>query len=445
MKRRAVAYGWLALLVPSVAIGAALADTPKPPAPKESDELHGAAPMREQLEALPKLSPSPAGKTPPGVDSIMWDAFVPKDNPMTEKRVELGKRLYFETKLSKDGTVSCATCHDVTRSFTDRRPVSEGVGGALGRRNAPTTMNAALLQVQFWDGRASDLEDQAGQPILNPVEMALSTEEEAVQLLKDAGYDPAFEEAYGSSVNYADIERALAAFERTLIFLDAPFDLYLAGDTNAISADARQGFELFNGKGRCGACHMINRANPLGTDSRFHNIGVSARHQDFEKLARTALVALQGDSSEEKLDELAVATDLSELGRFMVTKNYADVGAFRTTQLRNTGITAPYMHDGSMQTLWDTIDHYNKGGEPNAYLDGGIEPLALTEKEIDQLVAFLFTLTDRRFEGLNQQEMERQRAIAAKERPFRDEDMAQRRVLPFEQRALGHKLGAGDQ
>jgi cytochrome c peroxidase len=326
----------------------------------------------------------------------------------------------------------------VTRSFTDRRPVSEGIGDQLGRRNAPTTLNVALLHVSFWDGRAGTLEEQAGQPILNPVEMGQPDQATVVAALKKLPeYPPLFKAAYGRDVNYADLERAIAAFERTLNFIDAPFDRFLAGDLNAISADARAGWVLFNGKARCVSCHPIHSANPLGTDNRFHNIGVSARTQNFKQLARRAREALAKDSSEKALDALAVGTDLSELGRFMVTKNPADIGSFRTPQLRNIAITGPYMHDGSMNTLWDTIDHYNKGGEANPYLDGGIEALALTEQEVDQLVALMFTLTDDRFAALNQQELERQRALAQKNRPFRDEALANRKVLVFEQRVMG--------
>lgn len=428
------ALGWACAVC--AVLGTALAQ------PKST---HGAATPEAQQAALDKLGLSGDGSAiPPALDAATWRSSIPQDNALDEKRIALGRRLYFETALSKDGTVSCAICHDVTRSFTDRRPVSEGVGDALGRRNAPTTMNAALLHTQFWDGRAGTLEHQAGQPILNPIEMALASEDEAVQKLSAAGYGPAFQEAYGRAITYDDIERALAAFERTLLFLSAPFDRFLAGDRDAISAEARAGFELFNGKARCVSCHAINRANPLGTDNRFHNIGVSARTQDFEKLAREALAILKHDSSEQKIDELALSTDLSELGRFMVTKSYADIGAFRTPQLRNVGITAPYMHDGSMQSLWDVMDHYNRGGEPNAFLDGGMEALALSEGEIDQLVAFMFTLTDDRFRGLSESEHVRQRELAQGKRPFRDETIAQRKELDFEARALGDKkLGGG--
>src|SRR5690606_23328323 len=182
----------------------------------------------------------------------------------------------------------------------------------------------------------------------------------------------------------------------------------------------------------CNACHQMSSSRPTGTDNRFHNIGVSARHQNFEALARQGLAAIAKDDSVESIDRLALETDLSELGRFTVTRSRADIGAFKTSQGRNVGVTAPYMHDGSLQTLWDVIDHYNKGGEANPFLDGGIEPLALSEREIDQLVAFLFSLTDDRLAELNAAELARQRAIAAERRPFRDTTLAQREVLPFE-------------
>ena len=423
---------WIARALP----GAFLAFTAVTPNQVRADEprrdSHGAAVVEDQQRALESLQKGRDPLAAPrGVDPQVWAASIPKDNALTRERVELGRKLYFETALSRDGTVACATCHDVTRSFTDRRPVSEGVGGKLGRRNSPTTMNAALLHNQFLDGRAATLEVQAGQPILNSVEMAMPDPQSAVAALKKKGYDGEFQKAYGRPVNYKDVERAIASFERTLVFLDAPFDRFLAGDTRAISEDARAGWTLFNGKARCATCHPINLSNPLGTDGRAHNIGVSARHQDFEMLARKALAAIRKDPSLRQLDELAIATNMSELGRFMVTRNEGDIGAFRSSQLRNVGITAPYMHDGSMQTLWDTMDHYNKGGEANHYLDGGVEPLALSEKEIDQVVAFLFTLTDRRFSDHNGQEQERQRALARKQRPFRNDQLAQRKLISF--------------
>jgi len=400
---------------------------------------HGAASMEYQLQQLDRLAMPGDVTQPPAVfDPAIWDAFIPADNRMTPERVALGRKLYFDTRLSKDGTVSCATCHDVTRGFTDQLSVSEGIGNQMGRRNAPTTLNVALLQTLFLDGRSPTLEHQARLPIINPIEMGFPDGESAVNAIRDdPEYRKAFQAAYGRDVNYDDIGRAIAAFQRTLVFMDSPFQRFLEGETKAISADAAAGWALFNGKARCMSCHHMSRSNPLGTDNRFHNIGVSARHQDFEGLARQGMAALRDDPSEQKLEELALNTDFSELGRFMITGQRSDIGAFRTSMLLNVGITPPYMHDGSLKTMWDVMDHYNKGGEPNPFLDGGMEPLALSETEINQMVAFLFALTDVRFAEDNRRQLESQRAQAAKERPFRDDEMAHRRKLAFEDRVQG--------
>jgi cytochrome c peroxidase len=399
---------------------------------------HGAMAVQEQQQRLAKLIPG-VTSAPPGIDPVAWASiYIPAGNELTADRIALGRKLYFDTRLSKDGTLACATCHDVSRGFTDHRSVSEGIGDHLGKRSAPTTMNAALLQSQFWDGRAPSLEEQAKLPILNPIEMGHPDAASAMAAVNtDPAYQGLFQKAYGRTPNYEDLGRAIASFERTLIFLDAPFDRFAGGDSRALSAAAQRGLDLFNGKARCVSCHMINASNPLGTDNLFHNIGVSARKQNFETLAGQALSVLRENNDTKALDKLAIETDMSELGRFLVTKNPGDIGAFKTEQLRNVGITAPYMHDGSLRTLWDVMDHYNKGGETNAYLDGGIEPLNLSENEIDDVVAFLFTLTDVRFAAQNEEAIREQQALAAKKRPFRDNTLAHRDVLPFEQRVMG--------
>jgi cytochrome c peroxidase len=417
-----------ASIVAVLALGAPIATTAA-----QQGAPHGATAFAAQQAQLDKLGLPAAGAVPAGVDQGFWRVFAPK--PDTAAQVALGRKLYFDPRLSADDSVSCATCHDVARGFADQRPVSEGIGGKLGRRNAPTTMNSALIEPLFWDGRSATLAHQAGQPVLNPIEMGMPDRDSVVKkLAATADYPKEFQAAFGRPLDYAGIEHAIAAFERTLILLDAPFDRFLRGDKAAIGESAQRGHVLFNGKARCVSCHPLNATSPLGTDYRFHNIGVSAHNRDFEKLAATALKALAANASEQELDRLALATDMSELGRFMVTKNMADVGSFRTPQLRNIGITQPYMHDGSMQTLWDTIDHYNKGGEVNSWLDGGIEALALSEAEIDDLVAFLFTLTDVRFAAQNQDQMQKQKAQAQKQRPFRDDALAVRKKLTFEDR-----------
>jgi cytochrome c peroxidase len=400
---------------------------------------HGAATMDYQQKELDRImAKADVTKPPAGMDPVIWNAFIPKDNKVTPERVALGRKLYFDLRLSRDGTVACATCHDVTRGFTDQRKTSEGIDGQLGRRNAPTTLNVALLQTLFLDGRSPSLDHQARLPIVNPIEMGIKDGKEAVKAISgDPEYQKAFKTAYGREINYEDIGNAIGAFERTLIFMDSPFNRFLLGQEKAISAEAKKGWVLFNGKARCVTCHPMNTSNPLGTDNRFHNVGVSARHQDFEGLAKNVLNALKKDKSEETLDRLALNTDMSEIGRFIVTKNRSDIGAFRTLLLPNIGITPPYMHDGSLKTLWDVMDHYNKGGEPNLFLDGGMEPLALTEGEIDEVVALLFTMTDDRFAEENKRQFEEQKALAQQERPFRENDLANRKSIPFEKRVAG--------
>ncbi|HEX3494725.1 MAG TPA: cytochrome-c peroxidase, partial [Methylocella sp.] len=193
----------------------------------------------------------------------------------------------------------------------------------------------------------------------------------------------------------------------------------------AISDSAQRGWTLFQGKGRCSSCHAFNAVSPLFSDQKFHNIGIAAHKQNFAELARKALGILKtGDTKQ--IDELALQTSYSELGRFLVTKNPADIGAFKSETLRNIGITGPYMHDGSLATLWDVMDHYNKGGVPNPYLDGGMQRLALSEAEIDDLVAFLFALTDDRFADFNKAELARQTSLKTN-RPQRETEIAEGR------------------
>jgi cytochrome c peroxidase len=444
MMKRSIAgrpSGRACLLVALVAAGAIAQQHDARGAPPDTSATHGALAMGQQVAMIDRwLGTAPAITAPPGTDPAFWQVLAPADNALSDKRVALGRKLYFDPRLSRDGTVACATCHDVSRGFADRRNASEGIGGKVGRRNAPTTLNAVYFSSQFLDGRAASLEEQAKLPIVNPIEMGQPDGNAVVAAISgDAELTKAFQEAYGRPISYDDIGRALASFERTLTFLKAPYDRFAQGDTAAISDDAKAGWALFHGKARCAGCHQISSSSPIGSDNRYHNIGVSARHTDFEQLALKAIAALAKDDSKETIDKLALETDLSELGRFVVTRNRADIGAFKTSQIRNIGVTGPYMHDGSMATLWDVMDHYNKGGEANRYLDGGIEPLNLSEREIDQVVAFLFSLTDDRLVEQSASEMERQKQAAAQRRPFKDEGLASRKTLPFERRAKGEK------
>jgi cytochrome c peroxidase len=320
---------------------------------------------------------------------------IPEGNPLTPAKVELGKKLYFDTRISTDGTVACATCHDPRRGFADGRgtPTSAGVGGALGARNAPTVLNAAFLIDQFWDGRATGLEEQAIQPLVNPIEHGFEDLAAVVEHLQGLGdYGPGFRAAFGSDeITIERVSRAIASFERTLISLEAPIDRFLAGDAKAISEAAKRGWALYNGKARCNNCHGHIGALPLFTDEDYHNIGVGVTRVDFDTVARRGVDSVDVGKS---VDELALGSaEVSELGRFMVTRERQHLGAFKTPHLRNVALTAPYMHDGSEATLRDVIEFYDRGGNNNPYLDGGMRPLGLGEQEKKDLVELLETFT----------------------------------------------------
>ncbi|NVJ00037.1 cytochrome-c peroxidase [Myxococcus sp. AM009] len=376
-----------------------------------------------QAQTVGKEAAPPPADLPPGVSAALWKLSVPASLAPTPERVLLGEKLFNDQRLSVDNTVSCSTCHDARFGFTDAKPVSEGVKGQKVTRNSPTLLNALFNASQFWDGRASTLEDQAKLPILNPREMGMPDEAAVVAKVKAIPeYVRDFQKVFGREVNFDDLATAIAAFERTLYSGDARFDRFITGDSKALTAAERRGWALFNGKARCNTCHAGNVVSPLFSDQKFHNIGIAAHKQDFVKLAREALkVVRTGD--EQQIDELALQTRFSELGRFLVTKQENDVGTFKTPTLRNIAITGPYMHDGSLATLWDVLDHYNKGGVPNPYLDGGMQRLGLTEAEIDDVVAFLHTLTDARFAKYATKEQARQRGLKHR-RPERDTAVA---------------------
>lgn len=336
--------------------------------------------------------PVPKGVTPPAV---------PADNPLTAAGIELGKKLYFDPRLSRDDTISCATCHDPRTGFAEHKPVSDGVAGGRGKRNAPTVMNAAFLSEQFWDGRAPSLEAQAVGPIINPVEMAMP-DHPAVER-KVAGlaeYPPLFQKAFGDpKVTIDRIGKALASFERTVVSLDAPIDRFLAGDATAISDSAKRGWVLYNSKALCITCHAHVAASPLFSDGKYHNIGVAAKPAEFQALAKQ-LAERPGD-----FDQLAGAPGVEELGRFAVSRQPQDLGAFKTPQLRNVALTAPYMHDGGETTLAAVIEYYDKGGNKNPWLDANMRPLGLSAQEKADLVALLETFTSSdlaRFDALGE-------------------------------------------
>lgn len=375
-------------------------------------------------ETVPLAAPKPLNQT--GFPAELYSWVIPADNPQTPQKVELGRKLFFDDRLSPDNTVSCDQCHAPAKGFTDQLPTSMGIHHAFGQRNAPTVLNSLFNTLQFWDGRAPTLEKQIEGPILNPVEMGNKNFDDVVARVKAISeYQQSFQAVFNGAITMDNIEKAIAAYERTQVDFNTPFDHFMAGDQNAINASAKRGWSLFNGKGRCMTCHGWNPTQPLFTDNRFHNIGVSAHKSDFVPLARKALVLIsQGGGGLQQLDQLAIQTDMSGLGRFLVTKQPHDIGGFRTMGLRDLLVTQPYFHDGSQPTLWDVLDHYNKGGVQNPYLDGGLLPLGLSESEEDDLVAFLATLTSPEYASAANEELQKQRVRAKTNRPQRDQAAA---------------------
>jgi cytochrome c peroxidase len=391
-----------------------------------------AAPGGDTQQAVQKAPPipeagplaAPRSLRQVGVPTAATRAAIPRDNPQTPEKIALGEKLFFDGRLSADGTVACSTCHDPGRAFTDGRPVSIGIEGRSGQRNSPTVLNALYNKTQFWDGRVKTLEEQAALPIVNSVEMGQLSLDAAVARIASIGeYQQAFRRAFGRLPNGPDLLRAISSYERTLLSFDSPFDHFIAGDKSAIDDAAKHGWELFNTKARCNKCHALTEDKPDVTnfkDDDFHNIGIGIIRHNVVALARQAEQLINsGDTA--AIDRAAIQTDMSALGRFLITKKEADIASFKTTNLRNVMVTGPYFHDGSQETLWDVVDHYNKGdGLQNPYLDQDIQPLALTEAEIDDVVAFMASLTSADYQEQGIKELARQRELSRTKRPQRD-------------------------
>jgi cytochrome c peroxidase len=283
----------------------------------------------------------------------------PADNPQTDAKIRLGAQLYFDTRLSADNTISCATCHDPKTGWANPHPTDTGIGGQVGGRNSGTILNAGYMRFQFWDGRAGSLEEQALGPIHNPIEMGETLENVVRKLNAIPGYRSQFQTVFGTDVDTDGIAKAIASFERTVVTGPAPYDRWLAGDKKAMSPAAVRGLNLFKGKGHCMPCH----SGPAFSDQGFHNLGIGMNKPN------------------------------PDLGREKTINDPADRGRFKTPGLRNCALTPPYLHDGSEATLRDVIELYDRGGVPNPDLDPLMLPLRLTAREKSDLVAFLEALT----------------------------------------------------
>jgi len=271
---------------------------------------------------------------PAGLDRD--DFYVPEDNPITMGKVELGRALFFDTRLSFDNSVSCAACHSPQAGFADGLRVSLGIDAQKGGRNAPTVINRAFSRQQFWDGRAGSLEEQSIGPLVNPVEMGMPSHEFVVKKIGAIrGYRDWFKKIFGRNVNIDDLARAIASFERTVVSGNSAFDQFMAGKEGVLSESGRRGLALFEGKARCTQCH----AGSNFTDEKYHNLGVGWGGTRVD------------------------------LGRYKITGNKQDIGAFKTPTLREIAHTAPYMHNGDFATLEEIVAFYNRGGIANPFLD----------------------------------------------------------------------------
>ncbi len=334
-------FSWLVSLVISVGLGAPVLAgpeaQPKPVSPV-NDEYKLALPL--------------------GLDESA--VVIPAGNPLTKNKIDLGRLLFFDKRLSKNNTIACASCHMAKFAFTDGQPVSTGIHKQKGGRSAPASLNRVFSSTQFWDGRAATLEEQSIGPFINPIEHGFANHDEMVAKMKKiGGYQKLFKQIFGEDITIANVGKAIASFQRTILSGNSAVDRFDSGqDPNALSPAAQKGLELFRGKARCTRCHSGFNF----TDEKFHNLGIGWD------------------------------TNTVDLGRYMVTKNPEDIGAFKTPTLREIARSGPYMHDGRFKTLEEVVNFYNQGGIANPHRDNTLIPLELTDQEKADLVALLKSL-----------------------------------------------------
>jgi cytochrome c peroxidase len=319
-------------------------------------------PAHERANPLLEIPESPLG-----IDTRLLEL----EDPPTPERVRLGRWLFYDRRLSADGTVSCASCHEPEAAFSELEPVSTGVHGLTGTRKSPSLINLAwtLYPHFFWDGRAASLEEQALGPVENPVEMGQTIEGMIQTLESIQGYAPYFEQAFGTmGITPERVAKAIADYERTRMSGNSPWDRWkIGGDEGAVSDEVKLGDELFFGKARCSECHL----GQSFTDSRFHNLGVGWDPETGR---------------------------FEDVGRHAVSNKAEDMGAFKTPTLREVSRHPPFMHDGSQATLREVIELYNQGGIANPHLSPRIGPLDLAAREVEALIAFLESLNGEGYE-----------------------------------------------
>ena len=307
------------------------------------------------LRAKPVQPGKEAFPLPLGLSPIPW----PEDNPYSPARAELGRILFFDGRLSSNGVVSCAFCHQPDHAFAGSTPLSTGVDGKSGVRHAPTLINCAWGKSQFWDGRAPTLEAQVISPVTNPEEMGMTVDTLVEKVSGIKGYAPLFAAAFGDpGIDFDRIAKAIATFERTIVSGNSAYDHYVAGDKSALTKQQKDGLDFFNKKGECAECH----SGPSFTNEKFANLGIG--------------------SAELRPDP----------GREGVTGKRGDLGKFKVPTLRDVARRGPYMHDGSVKTLSDVLDVYAKGGLPNPHLDTRLTPFYLDDETRQDVLAFLDSL-----------------------------------------------------
>lgn len=323
---------------------------------------------------------------------------LPDDNPLTEDKINLGRKLFYDRRLSLNNTFSCAMCHIPEQGFTSNEMATAvGVEGRTVRRNSPTLYNVGYARLLFHDGRENSLEQQVWGPLLAPNEMANPSIGYVINKITNLNdYQGLFEQAFDRPVGMETLGMALASYQRTLNSANSPFDRgYYGHDQRALSAPAQRGFKLFTGKAGCAACHGVGEKYALFTDQQLHNTGIGYLEAMQPPASQQRVQLAPGVFTELPREIMASVSEAksNDLGRYEISQNPADRWRYKTPSLRNIGLTAPYMHNGSLGSLRAVVAFYNRGGVANENLDPLIRPLGLKEKEMDELVSFLNALT----------------------------------------------------